>query len=201
MELLLIRHGEPVRIESAGGAGVPADPSLSERGGAQATRLARWLAEERLDHVCVSPLRRAIETARPLAEVLGLTPQVVKGLAEFDAAADEYIPMEELRRVGGPRFRAMVEGRWSDLGLDIDPDAFNRGVIETLEGLVVAHPGEVVAAVCHGGVINLYLSYILGTRDRLWFEPAYTSITRVVAARTGERTVVSVNESAHLRGL
>ena len=56
----------------------------------------------------------------------------------------------------------------------------------------------VVAAVCHGGVINVFLAALLGLERHLWFEPGYTSISRVAAARTGERSLVTLNETAHL---
>ena len=58
--------------------------------------------------------------------------------------------------------------------------------------------GGRVAAVCHGGVINVYVAALLGLERHLWFEPGYTSISRVAAARTGERSVVTLNETAHL---
>jgi hypothetical protein len=35
----------------------------------------------------------------------------------------------------------------------------------------------------------------------MFFEPRYTSISRVTASRSGIRTLVSLNETAHLRGL
>jgi len=54
--------------------------------------------------------------------------------------------------------------------------------------------------VCHGGVINAYLAHVLGLDDLLFFEPAYTSISRVRASRRGHRMLVSANETAHLRG-
>jgi len=55
--------------------------------------------------------------------------------------------------------------------------------------------------VCHGGVINAYLSKILGIDNPTgFFYPNYTSIHRVMAARSGERTVHTLNETAHLRG-
>ena len=46
MDLLLIRHAEPVKVVDADG---PADPTLHERGIAQAGRLAAYLAEEPLE--------------------------------------------------------------------------------------------------------------------------------------------------------
>ena len=56
MEILLIRHGQPERVEGAEG---PADPPLTEDGRHQAQRLAAWLAHEPVRHVVTSTLRRA----------------------------------------------------------------------------------------------------------------------------------------------
>ncbi len=65
MDLLLIRHALPVRIEGGDG---PADPELSDDGWRQAGALAAWLADDGIDAMVASPLRRAQETAAPLAE-------------------------------------------------------------------------------------------------------------------------------------
>jgi probable phosphoglycerate mutase len=64
------------------------------------------------------------------------------------------------------------------------------------------HAGHTVAVVCHGGIINGYLSHILGLGEfaRGFFYPNYTSINRVAAASSGERSIVTVNETSHLRG-
>jgi probable phosphoglycerate mutase len=62
VELMLIRHGLPVRRELDTGR---ADPELSEAGQAQAHHLAAYLSTERIDAVYSSPLRRALETAAP----------------------------------------------------------------------------------------------------------------------------------------
>ena len=57
MELMLIRHGLPLRVENSDGA--PADPPLSDEGRDQAERVARWLADEPVDALYTSPLRRS----------------------------------------------------------------------------------------------------------------------------------------------
>ena len=41
MELILIRHGLPLQVETKDGT--PADPPLSEVGHQQAQRMAKWL--------------------------------------------------------------------------------------------------------------------------------------------------------------
>jgi probable phosphoglycerate mutase len=199
MELLLIRHAEPVRVTADETGGAPADPELTARGHDQAARLAAWLAAEGVDHVTSSPLRRATQTAAPLAARLGLTTAVDDQLREYDAHADSYIPIEELREQKDERWQAMVEGRWQDFGGEA-PDVFRARVVSRLDAVIAEHPGERVAVVCHGGVVNVYLAALLGIDRHLWFDPGYTSISRVRASRGGARSVGSINELGHLLG-
>lgn len=199
MELVLIRHAEPCRVTTADTAGAAADPGLTARGRDQARRLAQWLAAERVDALLVSPKRRALETAAPLADLLGLPAVIDESIVEYDAHADQYIPMEELRATGDPRLAAMAEGRWAELGGE-EPDVFRGRLVRALDAIVAEHPAQRVAAVCHGGVINVMLAIVLGLDRELWFDPGYTSVSRLAAARTGVRSIVSVNETGHLHG-
>ena len=199
MELLVIRHAEPIRVTAEQSGGAPADPNLTKRGHEQAAHLAAWLAAEGVDHIVSSPLRRATETARPLADALALDVDVDGELYEYDANADSYIPVEELRSLKDERWLAMVEGRWEDFGGE-NPTTFRTRIVDALDRVIAAHPGERVAVVCHGGVINVYLGALLGIDRHLWFDPGYTSISRVRASRTGARSVGSINELAHLVG-
>ena len=91
----------------------------------------------------------------------------------------------------------MVEGRLEDY--EVDPATFQAGVVAAMERIIEANPGRTVAVVCHGGVINAYIGHVLGIDRLLWFEPGYTSVSRVHAARTGERSLATLNEQAHLR--
>ena len=61
VQLLLIRHALPVRLEIVEGA---ADPELARPAGASRA-VAGWLASERIDALYTSPLRRAVQTAAP----------------------------------------------------------------------------------------------------------------------------------------
>lgn len=196
MELVLVRHGEPVRIDEGEVEG-PADPGLTERGHDQAARVSAWLAVDGVDAIVTSPLRRARETAAPLAAALGMEPEVDAGVSEYDATAGHYIPIEELREAKDERWYATIEGRWADVG-GIDPHEFQRQVVPALDALIERHAGRRVAVMTHGGVINVFLAHVLGIDRLLWFHPEYTSISRVQAARTGPRSVASVNETAHL---
>jgi probable phosphoglycerate mutase len=196
MELVLVRHAEPFRIDDTGGG--PADPALTDRGRDQAERLTRWLEVEHFDALWVSPLRRARETAAPLADALGLEPVVDDDLAEWDRASGTYIPIEDLRASNDPAWFALVEGRWEEF-FGVDPALFRRTVIAVMDRIVAAHRSHRVAVVCHGGVLNAYIGHVLGIDRPLWYDPAYTSINRVVAAPSGVRSLGSLNETPHLR--
>lgn len=195
MELVLIRHALPRRLTAVDG---PADPGLAADGAAQTELLAGYLAVEPIAAVYSSPLRRALETAGPVAARQGVEVQVTDGLAEWDRDASEYVPIEELRAAGDPRWQAMVSGEWLSAE---DPAAFSERVIAAVEAIIAAHPGELVVAVCHGGVINAYIAHVLGRADGgAFFAPNYTSLHRVAASRAGHRAVMTLNESPHLCG-
>ncbi len=191
-----MRHGLPERVETDDGAA--ADPRLSDVGRAQAELLAEYLATEAIDAVYASPLRRAGETIAPLAARLGLPVTIVDDVAEFDRHATEYIPAEELRATRDQRFHEMTFGTWSDMAMLVP---FRERVVTALDQLVAAHPGERIVVGCHAGVVLVYLGEVLGLPlDRRGFlYPNYTSVHRVAASRAGVRTLITVNETSHLR--
>ena len=149
---------------------------------------------EQIDHVVVSPLLRARQTAEPAVRRLRMVPQVVSALAEFDASATSYIPLEEMKATRNPRLRAMLEGRWDAFGGAIDPERFRRTVVEAMDEIADRRAGQTVLVVCHGAVINAYLGDVIGVSKLLWFEPRYTSMHRVLVSRDGVRSVETLNE-------
>lgn len=196
MELLLIRHALPVRRELDEGI---ADPQLSPEGLAQAEHLAQYLSTEKIHAVYASPLRRAQQTAAPLAAVQGVQIVTEDDVAEWDRNSSEYVPVEELKAANDPRWQAMLRGEWNVH--EESPDEFNGRCVDAVERLIAQHSGQTIAIVCHGGVINAYLVHILGLTVNVqgFFYPNYTSIHRVAAARSGERSIVTINETSHLR--
>ena len=88
MDLFLIRHGESVNNTLTDVSQRVADPALTARGRAQVRRLAEFAAAaghldppERgrgpaFDRIYCSPMLRALQTAAPLAECLGMVPEV-----------------------------------------------------------------------------------------------------------------------------
>jgi 2,3-bisphosphoglycerate-dependent phosphoglycerate mutase len=160
--------------------------------------MAKYLVEEEIHEVWASPMNRAQQTAAPLATLLGLPINTDDRLAEYDRHESTYIPVEELKAANDPRWQAMVKGEWER---DVDPAVFQAGVVEAVNDIVKKNSRRRVAVICHGGVINTYMAHVLGIGSPVgFFYPEYTSLHRVMAASTGERSVRSLNEVSHLRG-
>ena len=96
--LILVRHGHtdrgrPARLD--GWTDVP----LSALGLAQAARLcARLAAEDRPDALYVSSLQRARDTARPLAEALGVEPRPCAAIREIGCGLVDGWPLAAVER-------------------------------------------------------------------------------------------------------
>ena len=193
MELILIRHGLPEKVINQDGT--PADPPLSEEGLKQAELVANWLEHEQIDKLYASPMRRAVQTAEPLAKVKGLDIELREGVAEYDRKSDLYIPVEQLKELDYDRWKKLMTGEI----VEADFPEFAKAVIGALEAIIDENPGKRVAVACHGGVINVWTSHVIGFEPKMFFNPNYTSINRFMAASSGEKSVVSLNEHHHLK--
>jgi 2,3-bisphosphoglycerate-dependent phosphoglycerate mutase len=194
VELVLIRHALPIRLEVDNG---PADPPLSSVGVSQAEAVAAEFPVGSLDALYTSPLLRARQTATPIEASVGLDAMVADGIAEWDRDANAYVPIEQLREESPEAWAALASGELHRLGIDVE--SFLGRVNGTLDAIAVAHRGQRVGVVCHGGVINVYLAGVLGLDRLLFFQPGYTSISRVAITREGRRGIISINETQHLR--
>ena len=195
MEIVLVRHGLPMRVETKDG--VAADPSLSRIGLAQAIQASDWLVGIDIDAIYSSPLQRARETAEPFAKRSGLKIGIEDDVSEFDRDSSTYIPMEELKAQDYEAWKAFVDGGYGD---DVDVLSFQATVVRGIESIIDRHPGERVAVFCHGGVVNMWASHVLETPPRLFINVGYASVSRFLCASTGERSLVSLNETQHLTG-
>jgi probable phosphoglycerate mutase len=93
----------------------------------------------------------------------------------------------------------MLRGEWTSA--DETEEEFINRTVGSIENIIANHASQRVAIVCHGGVINAYLCHVLGLgNQRGFFYPNYTSIHRIAAASSGERSIVTLNETSHLRG-
>ena len=201
MELLLIRHGRPHSVHATAGTG--ADPGLTDAGRAEAELLGRYLTAGPgpvPDVVYASPMRRALETAAEITSRATVPLRHDDRLREFDSGAASYVPPET--DAAGPaakaaQWRALETGVWGTHRFD--PVDFARRVAAAFDDFIAAHASAVVAVVCHSGVINSFVGAVLARPRGMFFQPGYTSVSRVAAARSGRRQLLSLNETSHLR--
>lgn len=192
MLLLLIRHALPMRTR----AGEGSDPELTEDGWEQARRLPGALARFPIRRLVSSPQRRAVQTAQPVAGVLGMTVDIDDRLAEYDRGLSHYIPLEQVRTERPEDWDKMAAG---ELPGAVDTDAFRRRIRAAMADIVAGgEHDDTVAVFSHGGVINVVLHEILGTAKLLSFSIDYASVTALRYSRTGRASVAGVNGVEHV---
>ncbi len=191
MDLLLIRHGEAETIDYDESG---ADPALSPLGRKQADGMAAYLTDQQavhpIDAIVASPMKRAAETAAPLATALGLDIAYDERLREFDANETSYrvIPPGEMTQT---QLDEILAGFTS-------PD-FTSRVRVGIDAVVNAHRGRTVAVVCHGGVIMHAVAQLLGAPDlALSLHVENTAISRLKVSGSGHTTLTSFGEAPWL---
>ena len=200
-EILLVRHGESA--PEVPGRPAPqvdghGDPALAPGGRHQAELVGARLAGQPITTIYVSTLQRTHQTAAPLARHLGLTPIVEPDLREVHLGEWEGTFRQRVAE-GGPLVAQLFrEGRWDVLPGAEPSDDFASRTTAAIDRIAGAHPGELVVAVCHGGVIG----QVLGTASRGGNPFAFSgadnaSISRLVV--TGDRWIIrGFNDTAHL---
>lgn len=160
--LLLTRHAQTVWHAENRYAGRDSDIDLTEAGRAQVQELAEWAKRQHLEAVVCSPVRRAVETARPCAEAAELALQVVDDLREVDFGAAEGHTLDELRRVDADMVRRFTDdpAEHPFPGAE-QPEAAAARCAGALRDAAEARPGGRVLVVAHNTLLRLGLCALL----------------------------------------
>lgn len=190
MQLLIIRHALPLRSEPGQGS----DPELSAEGIEQANRLPDALARFPISRLVSSPQRRAVQTAAPVAEALGLQIDIDDRLAEYDRDLSHYTPVEEISEED---MRRLANG---ELPSGVDQSAFINRVRAGVDDIVAtADRADTVALFSHGGVINAVVHDVMGTERLLCVQVDYAGITRLLWSSSRKTFFVAgVNATEHV---
>ena len=223
MEIIFIRHGEP---DWTPGDRAVNDPGLTDRGREQALRVAERYRGVDVDHLWVSPARRAQETAAPLIDALQMEAVTHDWLVEAATPDWEGQPSAIIRELlisgrtrsvaqwwdGLPDGESLAEFvvRVSD-GLDATLETLGaeRGEQATELGLWRSLPKEGrVLAVCHAGTTGAAVSHLLGVGQVPWAwerlsvrHATATRLTTVPIAQGAIFSLRSLGDDAHLEGV
>ena len=157
--ILLARHGE-TEWNRIGRWQGQADPPLNDTGRRQAAALADRLAGQPISAVYTSDLRRASETARIVADRLGVELHEDPGLREIDVGSWSGLTRAEVEE----RFPEGFQ-RWQAGGIGHDGETSEQltaRVVAAVERVARAHPGATVLAVTHGGAIRAVRRHAAG---------------------------------------
>jgi probable phosphoglycerate mutase len=199
--VVAIRHGETLWNAEMRMQG-QLDTVLSVLGHWQAGRVAEALAGEALDAVIASDLARAFDTARAIADRLGLALAVDPGLRERSFGVFEGYSYADIDA------RWPVEaGRWRRHDPDFGPAegetfrAFSARAVAAATRIAAAHAGRSIAIVTHGGVLDCLYRAACGIAleaPRTW-DLGNAAINRLLYTPRGF-TLVGWSDTAHLEG-
>ncbi len=200
---ILVRHGFSAANKIRRFAG-HYDVELTDIGHEQAKRCAEALKNEKVDAVYTSDLRRAYDTARPIAAALGL----------------EITPREDLREI----FAGEWEGKlFCDL-LEEYPEAYglwkkdigraectggesvkqlSERILGALAEIAAHHDGKTVLVTTHATPIRAVCAAAVGlpSEEMAWFSWAVNASINVFTYENGNFTAVALNQKKHLEGL
>lgn len=195
--MFLLRHGatannvlRPPRIQGCG-----SDLELSEEGRAQARRASETLANQTIDAVFSSPLKRAVQTAEAIALPRGLSVRAIDALKECDVGAWEGKSWEEIARENPEEHRRFLD----------DPATFGyRGgenlrqvenrVRPALDELLANHLGKTIVVVAHNVVNRVYLGGLIDVPlSRRRGVPQENCCINIVRYQHGAAKLVTLN--------
>lgn len=198
--VLAVRHGETAwnvdtRIQGQLNIG------LNAKGQWQAERVAQALADEGIHAVYASDLVRAYDTAVAIGRAAGgLRVQSEYRLRERSFGSFEGLTWADIER-DFPDHSA----RWRARDLDFRPDGgetlvrFYERVVEAASEIAARHPGETIALVAHGGVLDcLYraAARVELNAPRSW-QLGNAAVNRLLYTEEGF-TLVGWGDTAHL---
>jgi 2,3-bisphosphoglycerate-dependent phosphoglycerate mutase len=200
--LVVIRHGETAWNRATRIQG-HTDIPLSPLGLAQADRLAAALADEPLAAIYSSDLSRARQTAEALARAQGLSIHFDAALRERAFGRFEGLSWAEIDQ-GYPEDAARWRKREPDfpVGGGESLTVFSARCLAAARRAAAAHPGQSIALVAHGGVLDcLYRAATRAELDapRSW-QLGNATVNRLLATPEGF-TLVGWNDDRHLAGL
>jgi broad specificity phosphatase PhoE len=202
-EIVLVRHAQTA-LNRDGRIRGRMDPPLDDYGLAQARETARHVA--RRWQVCAvysSPLRRAKQTARAIAEAQGLEAHPIKGLLDLDfgewnglSVAEARSQYPNLHRAWNEKPHTVCFPRGEGL-VDVQ-----RRVVHGISDIVSEHGDETVCMVGHSVVNRVIVCTVLGiSLEAFWrFGQGTCAVNLFAVDRDGKMTLNLLNDTYHVAG-
>jgi len=199
--VIFIRTGETEWNKRERWQGWVAVP-LNANGKAQASSLARFIRHMGVKAIYSSDLRRAVETADPIARETGLEPVYDARLRERSVGLWQGLTLTEIREWYGEEYQALLTDRESFKipGGESRAEVRTR-VIESFREIMKQNKGETIAVVSHTTAILTMLVDLIPSYDPAGVDLDNTSVTTIRCDDDGKWVIVAVDDTLHLEGL
>ncbi len=199
-KFILVRHGQTEwnRVERFRGR---IDLLLDATGLRQALAAALRIKDLPVSAVYSSPLQRALETAKIIANQLDLTVESLDGLIDLDFGEWQGLNASEAAKRDADLYRLWIER--PDLvrfpGGEELADVRER-VMAVVDDIAVKNPDQLVVLVSHNVVCRVLLCSLLGLdNSHFWQLGQDVCAINAFEIRDGISTVTTINDTCHLQ--
>lgn len=195
-KLILIRHGITEWNKQGRYCGYK-DVSLSSQGKLEVAKLRKNLENISFDRIYCSDRKRALQTEA-----------IIFGRAAFTKVSDlreiHFGVLEGLKHDEIMKKYAQVYKGWLKYPFKIripeaeSMQAFKKRVLRAMEKITHLNCGKTIAVVCHGGVIGIFVSSILKSRNFWSYVPSPASVT-IVEYKNNKYRIDKFNNKTYMR--
>ncbi len=172
------------------------DIDLNAQGRAQALAARKRFEGVVVHKVYTSDRIRAIHTAEIIFQ--GKPYEAVSDLREIHFGVLEGLTHDEIMERYAGTYTQWLSDPYAVAipEAEVLPDFSNR-VIKAFEMIAAAHQGQTAAVVCHGGVISVFITHILKTKD-FWKQIPGSASLSIVEYEGACPRIILLNDTLHL---
>ena len=201
--LHLVRHGQSAK-NVEGRFGGHSLTTLSELGKHQAQITAKILAREKMSVIYSSDLPRAVQTAEPLSNLLGIEINKTSAFRERDVGVLEGLTFAEAKEHHPKDYYALIKRQVNRTITDGESyrDLLKRATA-TLNEILRTHRGQKIAVFSHTGTICFLSLHLMGaiqpsTKTTPWLLTSNCGVNRFEIRGKNNTRVVALNDTRHL---
>ena len=205
-KLYLIRHGQSDG-NAEGRFGGHGPTPLSKLGEQQAERTAKMIAAEGVDAIYSSDLPRAVQTAKPLAELTGIAIKATPAFRERHVGVLQGLTFGESKQRYPDDYFALVNRHVNHVisGGESYRQLLKRAT-STLNKLLREHRGQRIVIYSHTGVICFLSLHLMGaihkwTEQTPWLITSNCGVNRFEIRGRRNIRVVALNDTRHLANI
>jgi broad specificity phosphatase PhoE len=201
-EIYLVRHGQTewnAQLIFRGRKDIP----LNEVGHKQARALAGALKDRNIDAIYTSPLRRALETAQPVATLFDLEAVPVQGLIDINYGEWEGVSHDEIKRRYTHQY-AQWEKRPELVQFPQGEtlDAVKERAFGALTDIARKNPARSVLIISHRVINKVLLCALLGISNaHFWEIRQDTGCINIMDYSRDRFVLCAMNDTCHLKEL